>query len=152
MPTRTDEGRTRAPRNEQRRERRKKRTSVTGQRLAAAIPPEDQAKYQFRWINDSPARLFRMTKEEDWDICHQNGGEVTEESDLGSAISIPVGTNPDGSPMRAFLCRKYKDWFDADQDEKMRLLDEQLEQMRRGNDRSGASQGDYVPNVGIKIA
>lgn len=151
MTTRTDdEGRQRAPRKTTERRRRKKRESVTGQRLAATISPADMARFKFRWINDSPTRLFRMTKQDDWEICHQNGGEVKEEADIGSAVSVPVGQNPDGSPMRAYLCRKRADFYQADQEEKMAELDQQLEQMRRGH-APGESQSDYVPHSGISI-
>lgn len=148
MNTRTDEGRTRAPRKTE--ERRKKRTSVTGQRLAAAISPEDLARFQYRWVNDAPTRIFRMTKEDDWEIVHQGGGEIKEESEMGSAVSYPVGQNPDGSPLLAYLCRKRKDWYEADQTEKMAELDRQLEQMRRGVAADGSSH-DYVPSSGIRL-
>ena len=151
MTTRTDEGRTRAPRKQVEQERRRKRSSVTGQRLAAAISEEDRAKYRFRWVNDAPTRVFRMTQEDDWDIVHQTGGEVKAESDMGSAVSYPVGTKPDGSPMLAYLCRKPAAFHAEDQAEKMAELDRQLDEMRRGNDRSGETLSDYVPSSGIRI-
>lgn len=152
MPTRTDEdGRTRAPRKQVEQTRRRKRTSGDHYRLDAAISEADMARYKFRWFNDSPTRLWRMTKEDDWEIVHQSGGEVRDESDMGSAVSVPVGANPDGSPLLAYLCRKRTDFWDADQEEKMQLLDRQLEQMRAGNDTRGNPVSDYVPSQGIRI-
>lgn len=156
MNTAMDDGRTRAPRkpgrprNDDAGERRRKRHSVTGQRLAAAISKEDLAQYQYRWINDAPARIFRMTKEDDWEIVHQSGGTVKADSAMGSAVSYPVGQNPDGSPLLAYLCRKKKEWYEADRDEKMAELDRQLEQMRQGYAEDGTAH-DYVPSVGIKL-
>lgn len=151
MPTKTDEGRTRAPRGEQVQERRKQRDSVIGQRLAVSIPPEDLKVYKYRIINDKPARIFAKTKQDDWDIVHQEGGEIRDESDMGSAVSFVVGTHPDGSAMRAYLCRKRKDWWEADQEEKTREIEKQLAELRRGNDADGAPIGDYTPRTKIRI-
>lgn len=152
MNTRTDERRGPGrPRKEQEQRRRKSRDSVVGQRLGVNESSLDFSRYAYRWINDKPARLFAKTKEDDWDVVHQDGSEVKEESDLGSAVSQVVGTNPDGSPMRAYLCRKRRDWYEADQEEKTRELQQQLSELRRGNDRSGASQSDYVPHEGIRV-
>lgn len=155
MNTRMDEEtapkRGRPARQQEEQRRRKNRGGVTGQRLGVNASMLDFKNYVYRWINDRPARMFAKTKEDDWDIVHQEGGEVKAESDLGSAVSFVVGTNPDGSPMRAYLCRKRRAWYDADQEEKKRELEEQLAEMRRGNDRHGGNQADYVPNAGIRI-
>lgn len=151
MNTRTDEGRARAPRRQAETRRRKDRGDVTGQRMAVNTSLLDFGNYAYRWLNDKPARMFAMTKEDDWDIVHQDGGEVKAESDLGSAVSYVVGTHPDGSPLRAYLCRKRKEWYDADQEEKTRELEAQLAELRRGNDRSGQPQSDYVPTSGIRL-
>lgn len=148
--TRTEEGRGR-PRKDQEQRRRKSRDGVVGQRLGVVESSLNFKQYAYRWINDAPARMYSKTQEDDWNIVHQNGTEIKDDSDLGSAVSHVVGTHPDGSPMRAYLCRKRKDWYDADQDEKKRELDNQLAELRRGNARDGASQSDYVPAEGIRL-
>ena len=106
----------------------------------------DFNQYAYRWINDSPggARLYEKTKNDDWDIVSQDGGVLKNDATDG-AVSVIVGTNPDGSPLRAFLCRKPKSWYDEDQAEKAAKLDEQLASLRRGLTRDGQSQSDYVP-------
>jgi hypothetical protein len=70
---------------------------------------------------------------------------------MGNVVSQIVGTKPDGSVLKAYLCRKPKKWWIEDQAEKQLALDEQLAQLRRGNDRSGSAQSDYIPTTGIKI-
>ncbi len=135
-------------------ERRKRvDTATVGKRLAVNTAHLDFDKYAYRFINDAPARLFQMTQQDDWDIVDAQGGAVKSDStDLGNAVSVVVGTKPDGSPMRAYLCRKLRRFYDDDQKMKQTDLDEQLAQLRRGNDASGQEQGDYVPSGGIRIA
>ena len=67
-------------------------------------------------------------------------------------MSQVVGTHADGSPMMAYLARKPKAFYDEDQAEKMAELDEQLNQLRKGNDKSGEAYSDYVPSGGIQIS
>ncbi len=135
-------------------ERRKRVDMDTvGKRLAVNKSMLDYDKFAYRFINDAPARLFRMTQQDDWDIVKNDGGIVKQDStDLGDAVSVIVGTKPDGSALRAFLCRKPKKYFDEDKKKKQTDLDEQLAQLRRGNSAAGELQGDYVPRGGIRIA
>lgn len=134
------------------RRRKSSHAQMTGQRLAVNESMLDKANYKYRWINDSPARIMMKTKEDDWDIVTNAGGVVKDDStDLGNAVSAVVGSHQDGSPMRAYLCRKPKSYWDEDQSAKGAELDEQLAQLRRGMTRAGASQSDYVPNSGIRI-
>ena len=149
------ETRGRQSRAEEQLPERRKRTDIdmTGKRLAVRNDLLDFEKYRYRWINDSDVRLFRLTKQDDWDVVKQDGTVLkSDNADLGDAVSIPVGTKPDGSPMRAYLCRKLRRFYDDDQKMKQTELDEQLKRLRLGNDKSGESQGDYVPSGGIRIA
>lgn len=142
------------PRKEETAERRRKRGGgyLHGRRLGTNPEYIDHTRYAYRWINDEPGRLVAMTQHDDWDIVTNQGGAVKEDaSDLGDAVSLVVGTLPDGSPKRAYLCRKPKKFYEEDQAEKQAELDAQLEQLRRGNDRGGASQSDYVPKGGISL-
>lgn len=143
------------PRKEQMPERRRKREDsgeVFGRRLAVNASQLDKSMYEYRWINDDMARIYSKTKEDDWDIVTNEGGIVKEDSsDLGSAVSEVVGTRPDGSPKRAYLCRKPISYFEEDQRVKQQALDEQLAQLRLGNDRGGGASSDYVPHSGISL-
>lgn len=135
------------------RQRRKKRDGgVIGRRLGVNENILDFNKFVYRWINDRPGRLIAMTKSDDWDFVTNDGGVLKEDSaDLGDVVSQIVGTAPDGSSLRAYLARKPKTFWEEDQAEKQAELDEQLNQLRRGNDKSGAAQSDYIPNSGIRI-
>lgn len=134
---------------------RRKRTDIdmTGKRLAVRNDLLDFDKYQYRWINDADVRLFKLTKQDDWEVMTPDGAALKDDnSDLGAGVSIPVGTKPDGSPMRAYLCRKLKRFFDEDQKMKQTDLDEQLARLRAGKDAKGADMGDYTPSGGIRVA
>lgn len=133
--------------------RRRNDIETVGKRLAVNASLLDYDRFSYRFINDAPARLFQMTQQDDWDIVKQNGDIVKNDStDLGDAVSVVVGTKPDGSPLRSYLCRKPRKFYDDDQKKKQTDLDEQLAQLRRGNTKAGDLQGDYVPSGGIRIA
>lgn len=142
----------RIARQDEVRERRRQPGSgdVIGRRLAVRKSEMDFQNYRYRWINDHEARFMAKTKEDDWDLV-MNAGVKDDSADLGNAVSQIVGSKPDGSALRAYLCRKPKKWWEDDQAEKQAALDEQLNQLRRGNDRAGGSQSDYIPAAGIKI-
>lgn len=132
--------------------RRKQRDGgeLEGRRLGVARSKLDFVNFAYRWVNDNPARLYAKTQEDDWDIVSNDGVKI-DGADLGNAVSQVVGTKPDGSPLLAYLCRKPRKYFDEDQADKAAELDKQLAELRRGNDRSGAAQSDYVPSSGIRM-
>jgi hypothetical protein len=134
--------------------RRKQRggSAMTGQRLAVPEAMLDHSRFQYRWVNDDvgAARMFALTKEDDWDIVAK-GGNVCETADLGDAVSRIVGKAPDGSALRAYLCRKPKSLYDEDQAAKSAQLDRELGDLRRGKDRTGSSEFDYIPASGIRV-
>jgi len=140
------------PRKETEREDRRRRSfGVQGiGRLGVDPSLLDHNKFAYRWFNDEPGRLVAKTKHDDWDMV-SNVGEKEDSTDLGEKISIVVGTMPDGSPKRAYLCRKLKTYFDEDRATAQAALDEQMNQLRRGADRGGQLQSDYVPKSGINL-
>jgi len=144
----------RLPREElvQRRRRKASADTHAGKRMPTNHEFLDFNSFAYRYINDETGglRIFQMTKRDDWDIMSQTGGIISE-SAPDSAIYHVVGTNKDGSQMRAYLCRKPKKYYDEDQAAKAEDLDEQLAQLRLGNDRNGKPQADYVPSGGISI-
>lgn len=144
-----------------RKEERRRRNAIetVGKRLAVNASALDFSKFKYRWINDDPARIFQMTKQDDWDVVTPEGEVIKDDStDLGNAVSVVVGQDPNsGAARRAYLCRKRNEWYEEDQKQKQTELDEQLEQIRRGKDAAGGSQSDYVPGQdtpgeAIKIA
>ncbi len=138
------------PRKDRAERRRRGAAETTGSRLGVDPSILDHGTYAYHLFNDRPGRLAAKTKRDDWDFVPADG-EKEVGTDLGAAISFYVGTNPDGSPQRAYLCRKLKTYFDEDRADAQAKLDEQLAQLRSGNTRDGASQSDYVPNEGIRL-
>ena len=64
------------------------------------------------------------------------------------------GTDESGKPYNMVLMRKRKDWFDADQKEKQKPLDEMDRAIREGRPHSGTElKGSdvYTPDGGNKI-
>jgi len=134
---------------EHERRRRKSATQTPG-RLGCDPDLLDHNAYVYRWINDQPGRVIAKTKHDDWDMVPQNG-EKEDSTELGDFVSVVVGTLPDGSPKRAYLCRKPREFYEDDKAAEQARLDDELQQLRRGHDRNGAAQSDYVPNSGIRI-
>lgn len=132
--------------------RRTRRGGVNGFRMQVAMDRLDFNSFAYRWINDSPggARIYDKTKNDDWDIVSQDGGTVKGDA-LDGAVSFVVGTSPDGSALRAYLCRKPKKYFEEDAAEKQADLDRQLAMMSVGRDAEGAMLADYVPKGGIRL-
>lgn len=140
------------PKQQDKREtqRRRRATGAVNQTLGKlGVNPDllDHSQFAYRWFNDTQnGRLTMKTTHDDWDIV-KDPSVKEDNTDLGSAVSIVVGANKDGSPLRAYLCRKPKTYFDEDKAEAQKRLDEQLEQLSRGRDRTGGSQSDYVKEI-----
>jgi len=135
-------------------ERRRQRNApeLTARRMGVVRSKLDFTKFAYRWLNNTGDRVYAFTKEDDWDFVSKEGGALKDGADLGDATSYVVGTAPDGSALRAYLVRKPLQFYEDDQAEKVAELDRQLEQIRLGNDKSGARLVDYVPGGGINVA
>jgi hypothetical protein len=141
----------RPPKAETQQRRRKSRAVAGAKRLSVPESLTNFKKFAYRWINDDGIRFYSLTEEDDWELAPQNPKDEANSVDIGSAIKRVVGRNADGSPMYAYLCRKLRKFYDDDKADKQAVLDEELEQIRRGNARNGQSQSDYTPNSGIKV-
>jgi hypothetical protein len=138
---------------EEAQERRRRRDGgVVGRRLGIADENLDFNTFVYRFVNDSPARLFSKTKQDDWDIVTNDGEAIEDSADLGNAVTRVVGVKPDGSPLMAYLCRKPKKFHEEDAARSQAELDKQLTELQRGNDRFGGSQSDYVSRSSIETA
>jgi len=138
---RKDETRKDLAEGEQRR-RRTDRKGVLGYRLQVAEEKLQLDRYKYGWFNDDDARIFSVNKQDDWDFVHQDGTEIKENAQMGSAINVVVGTKADGSPKRAYLMRKRKDWYEEDQRQNREKIEEMMNEMRRGNDPDGSHFSD----------
>lgn len=110
----------------------------------------DTEKYTYRWINDQAARVQIKTKNGTWDLVPAEGGDEAN-TDLGAMMSRVVGQHPDGSPKRAYLVRKLKEYHEEDLSVRQEALDRGIGHLRRGADKSGQPMSDYVPNDGISL-
>ena len=133
---------------------RRSRRLLGGADFKMTIPDElKEEGYEYRWFNDTKNRLS-AAHEADWD--HVEGkthiGTAVESNgdDGGSRISMVVGTNEDGSPRRAYLMRKRKDWHEEDQREKLKAIDAMEDQLRqRITPDGGLGQDVSYGKVGI---
>lgn len=149
--TATEGSRKKEDRETRRRRRNSGMVRHTMGRLGVNPDLLNHEKYAYRFINDEQnGRMQIKVEHDDWDVVLNDGGVKEDSTDLGSAVSIVVGSHKDGSPKRAYLCRKLKTYFDEDKAEAQKLLDEQMAQLVRGNDRNGGSQSDYVKDINIR--
>lgn len=140
-----------SPRREQERRRRKGEEANLAGKLA--VPPHllDTTRFVYRWINDEQnGRIYTMTNRDDWDLVDAKDPDAKSD-DLGAKFRRAVGSHKDGSTKWAYLARKPKTFYDEDKAAEQAALDEQQSQLRRGNDKHGAAQSDYVPAGGIRM-
>lgn len=134
-----------------RQERRRKPGSVahTGIKLSVDERKLDRKTYQYRFANDKDGRVQRL-EAEDWDIDPSQAKEDT--NSLGTVSSAHAGVI-EGKPFNAVLMRKRKDWYEADQKEKQRPLDEIEATIRRGKGASASGElsgeGVYTPGQNV---
>lgn len=89
--------------------------------LKLAIPDEVQERHPdkvFRWVNDTPARMYALTVKDDWDR-------------VDNVDRVPVGQNQDGSPLYAVLCAKPREFWDEDQRNKARAAQDRASSIVR---------------------
>src|SRR3990167_5933210 len=123
----------RPPRQEEVKRERRRRGRVGGEAsLRLYVPPEYKAhwsNYELRWINDNRGRLHQKTKNDDWDICYSHelpGAEPLTGDGPGTAITAnAVGVGGDGKAYPAYLCRKPKDYYEADKRAEQEEIDKQ---------------------------
>lgn len=138
---------------ERKRRRRSPDIELSSKRLGVPMSWLNLEEFRYRFINDEPGRLYAMTQEDDWEFAPSGEQKMDEQSvTQGDAVSRVVGVHPDGKPMLAYFCRKRRDWYDEDQREKRKTLDEHEQQLQRGASRAGDAQSDYIPNDGISMS
>lgn len=121
----------RPPRQEQVQSERRRRSAdqaIAGLKLHVREDLKDP-NFTYRWANDRPGRIHQLTEQDDWD--------VVSTGDAGSLTSASEGTVMRRSVDKAtgegaVLLRKRKDFYEADQKDKQKPLDERDELLRRG--------------------
>lgn len=147
------DGRTREGRAAREQQARRRRTdNLAEARFNLSFVGEKDPAYEYRWINDHDLRMHQKTVADDWDVVRQDQGIVKEDgASLGTEVAHVVGTKKDGSPLRAVLCRKPKEYCAEDRKRAEVQRAEMDEQIRRGaiaHPQGGVGPQFYTPNTG----
>jgi len=133
-----------------------KRTRVAGEAIPRKLSYPTQEGYVMRWRNDKDTRITDLL-EKGWEYVPKEEGvtagdtDVANEvgQDLGSYVSKVVGAEDDGRPIRAYLMRTKKEWYEEDRKVKDDYLDKLENQIREGNTPgAGDIERKYVPRSG----
>lgn len=115
--------------------------------------------YMGRWINDEDNRIHHAIQG-GWQLVRDKNkvgeGVDNSDTDLGQQISMIVGTKEDGGPLRAYWMIIKKEWYEEDQREKLKPVDEIEKAIKGGKvGEDSISEQDrgtrYIPKSGIKI-
>lgn len=132
------------------RERRRRPDTSMGRHDPLALDGEKDPDYEYRWINDDPGRIHRMTVEDDWDqVTTKDMASHAKDSGNGTGIERVV----DRGGKRALLVRKRKEWYDEDRQKGQANIDameEQIKQAAHGAEGLKPGEG-YIPQGAISI-
>lgn len=113
--------------------------------------------YVPRWINDKGGRIhqalgggYEPVFKDDRVVAGESGGD--RNSDMGSWVSQIVGTKEDGSPLRAYLMKIKREWYDDDQKAKQQQVDAVDEAIRGGRINEKAGDGRYLDKSRTNIS
>ncbi len=136
--------------------RRRRRDGAFDQSLSLKLGVEADKldpKYQYRWINEGEhsRRLLSLTTQDDWDKVTSD--EIGLEGK--GPVRQAVGSQKNGQPEYAYLCRKLREFVDEDRREKHRIAQDRMDALRQGQtgpDTLNASdKSAYIPDEGISI-
>lgn len=118
--------------------RRRNSDGIAGRNKKLSVREEDldREKYEYRFVNDTGNRVHNLYQQ-DWDVVDSKDARV-------------AGTHEDGSPQKAVLMRKPKDYYRDDEKLKQQRIDEQEKAIASGGDPNGEADGGttYVPSKG----
>ena len=112
--------------------------------------------YELRWTNDVGDRVTSRYNEDwdyvSWDEIGSTPGQDSMTSEgVGDRVNKVVGTGEHGRPIRAYLMKKRKEWYEDDQSAKEEQIASKEASMFRGEHEGAGNQ--YIPknlDVGIK--
>lgn len=139
-------------RNAEMKQERRRRNSqgLSGSRRRLYVDENllDHEKYTYRWINDEATRIHDLTVNDDWDLV----SDREKATGTGSEMASQVGSGATGSPQRAVLVRKLKEYHDADQLEKQRSIDAQEEALKSAPPDGADASNLYQPKTKTTIS
>jgi hypothetical protein len=112
--------------------------------------------YVPRWVNDDPPGRIKAAMESGYTMVNAQGVFIGEDiadgnTDLGSAVSIVVGRDSGGQPVKAYLMCIKQEWYDEDQAKKLEAVKDIENQIKTGQVSRTADDGRYIPKAGIQI-
>lgn len=115
--------------------------------------PLDRRRFVSRWINDEGNRLHEMMNRGGYDLVAQDGEaglmQVSDARQDGTLLRYPVGTQPTGEPIYAYLARKPKEWADEEDREVVERTRRQTEGILRG-ERTDIGSGDRSATIDVE--
>lgn len=115
----------------------------------------DRKSKTYRWVNDSPGRIEAFNQQDDWEFVRKTDIKPDGSRNEGAQVRQLVGSNPDGSPMYAYLMEKPLEFHEEDQRKKLAKSVDAIEAQLKGGVVAGGlsvgSEGAYIPSDGISI-
>lgn len=133
---------------------RKQRVPGEVMRRKLSYPTEEG--YVMRWRNDKDDRIQSLL-DRGWEHVQKTDGvtpgdpDVSNETgqDLGTVVSKVVGAEDDGRPIKSYLLKIKKEWYEEDRKEKDEYLDALEKQIMDGGSVGGKDvDKKYVPRSG----
>lgn len=132
----------------------KMRVPLGGLRQKLAVPDRlKDSAHNFRIFNDNGARL-QEALDAGYEFVYDKGTDDADEykgtkDGIGTKVSYHVGPGPDGKPMKGYLMKIRKDWYEEDQAEKQKIVDD-IDRAIKGGD-IGEAEKRYIPSSGITL-
>jgi len=137
----------------------KKNAPVRRKRKPLGVPASKMAVaprkgYHRHWINDVGGRIANAI-EGGYEHVMRKDVSVSGEAQQGQGTKVSqiVGTKEEGGPLYAYLMEIKQEWYDEDQREKQKPVDETEKAIREGSLENGLKQHEkYAPDGGIKMS
>lgn len=105
--------------------------------------------YRYYWFNDEGGRI-EMAMAAMYQFVRKNEvtltpGVVSRDSELGDRVSVIVGRDNDGTPLRAFLMKRPMKYFDEDQALSQAEIDRQESAIKKGKTTGQEDEKFYIP-------
>ena len=145
-------------RKEQVKSERRRRQNFDGLNQKLAVPDDyKDPNCVYRWVNDDNNRIHDMTVMDDWDIVQTSELSTSKDandSGLGENVERIVGSKSGGQPLKAFLCKKRKDYHEQDTRTEQAKIDETERAILKGplpGTEGLEQENSYVPDHGNSI-
>lgn len=120
--------------------------------------------FHLHWMNDVPGRLaqakqggYEFVLPEETQVNSRDlAGDSTlsGSTDMGTRVSVVVGQDEHGNPLRAYLMKIREEWYKQDQADQQNRVDDIDMAMRQGKQSTGGADATnrYVKAVNLKTS